>query len=327
MESKKCTKCGEVKPLDEFYKQKRGGFGRMGRCISCVSKYKATKYIESVGGKLTRKLINDIKEDHGDWLEVDVSTKSHQNSIMKIDKTDYEMIKSNPHYGRLYAVKMGRNNVYIHLRDISGDKANPLSIHRVLHPEWSCIDHINGDGTDNRRSNLRDGSGGVNEWNRHKQKNNTSGYTGVCRSGQRWKAEIRYKGKKVYLGLFDTPEEASEVYQTAKRKRDSSTPIVNNPLGVLNPDYNHYLYQITCDKTDMIYIGRHSGGDDDLLNDGYTGSGTRLNEDQTKYGMIHFHKTILTACKSYDELVKLEKETVNQEFVDRKDTYNQQVGG
>lgn len=55
-------------------------------------------------------------------------------------------------------------------------------IHNVLCKDLKVVDHINGDPLDNRRCNLRDGSKGVNGYNRRLRSNNTSGYNGIsCR--------------------------------------------------------------------------------------------------------------------------------------------------
>jgi hypothetical protein len=81
------------------------------------------------------------------------------------------------------------------------------------------IDHIDGDGLNNRWTNLRDGSDGVNYHNIvAPQSNNTSGYRGVSweRSRGRWQAQIQANRKKRHLGYFDTPEEASAAYWAAK---------------------------------------------------------------------------------------------------------------
>lgn len=45
-------------------------------------------------------------------------------------------------------------------------------------------------------------------------KNNKSGYKGVswCKTSGKWKAQITYHGKVLYLGVYPTPEEAHEVY-------------------------------------------------------------------------------------------------------------------
>jgi hypothetical protein len=82
------------------------------------------------------------------------------------------------------------------------------------------VDHISGDGLDNRRSNLRLASRAENQRNRGAQRNNTSGYKGVHfhRQRQKWQAEIGIDGQDIYLGLFLTPEEAHAAYcEAAKR--------------------------------------------------------------------------------------------------------------
>ncbi len=65
-------------------------------------------------------------------------------------------------------------------------------IHNILYPELSQVDHIDRNGLNNLRCNIRDGSGRVNPTNRRKPKNNTSGYKGVTfekGAKARWKAQ------------------------------------------------------------------------------------------------------------------------------------------
>ena len=82
-----------------------------------------------------------------------------------------------------------------------------------------AIDHINGDRSDNRLCNLREVSHRVNLQNqRHAQANNkASGLLGVSRHGSKWKARLKVENKRLYLGVFDTPEEAHQAYVQAKR--------------------------------------------------------------------------------------------------------------
>jgi len=73
------------------------------------------------------------------------------------------------------------------------------------------IDHINRDRKDNRISNLRLVSSRENKQNARAKKTNKSGFVGVCFDARRnkFKAEIRDgDGRKVFLGRFDTLEEA-----------------------------------------------------------------------------------------------------------------------
>lgn len=98
-------------------------------------------------------------------------------------------------------------------------------LHRLLLncPEGYQVDHINGNRLDNRRSNLRIVTQQENLQNRHYDSRNKSGYRGVCYCKQtgKWKAYARHNGKQVWLGRFDTAEEAAE---SAKASRLSLMP-------------------------------------------------------------------------------------------------------
>lgn len=86
----------------------------------------------------------------------------------------------------------------------------------------------------------------------------------------------------------------------------------------------HYLYEIKNNLNGKIYIGIHST---ENINDGYMGSGSLIIKAVKRYGKNNFTKTILEYCDNRELLVELEKKVVNQQFVDRKDTYNLSVGG
>ena len=77
-----------------------------------------------------------------------------------------------------------------------------------------CVDHINGNRSDNRFTNLRLASKSENQFNRKKDKRCTSGFKGVSyvEKCDKWKAQAYAFGKHHYLGLFLTPEEAAHIY-------------------------------------------------------------------------------------------------------------------
>lgn len=79
----------------------------------------------------------------------------------------------------------------------------------------NVIDHINGVKDDNRINNLRSCSQQENTLNKMAYINNTSRYKGVYwkKQNKKWQAQISFNGKSHYLGLFDCPKEASEVYE------------------------------------------------------------------------------------------------------------------
>jgi hypothetical protein len=83
------------------------------------------------------------------------------------------------------------------------------------------IDHKNEIKSDNRICNLRLDTNKENEHNISALKiNNTSGYRGVhwTIKGKKWIASIKVKGKPIYLGSYDKPEEAHAAYLCAKRE-------------------------------------------------------------------------------------------------------------
>ena len=96
-------------------------------------------------------------------------------------------------------------------------KWTAISMHRaILSPlPDEETDHINGNGLDNRRSNLRLANRAQNSFNRKLNKNNKSGFKGVRRSPSgRWRAEVRFKGKTLHLGHFNTVERAAQAYDS-----------------------------------------------------------------------------------------------------------------
>lgn len=83
------------------------------------------------------------------------------------------------------------------------------------------IDHVDGNGENNRFANLRDATPAINSQNqRVPHRCNKSGYLGVslCPRSKRWKAQITVGNRNRFLGRFDTPATAHEAYLTAKRQ-------------------------------------------------------------------------------------------------------------
>ena len=81
------------------------------------------------------------------------------------------------------------------------------------------VDHIDTNSLNNNVVNLRWCSQKENSQNKGKQKNNKSGFKGVCydKKAKKYKASIKINGKYKHLGLFKTALEASVVYEEAAK--------------------------------------------------------------------------------------------------------------
>jgi len=84
------------------------------------------------------------------------------------------------------------------------------------------------------------------------------------------------------------------------------------------------IYKITNKVNNKIYIGSHRTTD---INDNYMGSGTLLKKAIKIYGIDCFLKEILYIFNNPEDMVKKERELVNEDFLKRRNTYNLEIGG
>jgi hypothetical protein len=95
-------------------------------------------------------------------------------------------------------------------------KGKNMKAHRVAFflktGKWPAgeIDHDNQIKNDNRWANLKDCTQLQNMQNRPLQVNNSTGYKGVVRRGDRFQGLVQKNKKRVSVGYFDTAEEANE---------------------------------------------------------------------------------------------------------------------
>jgi hypothetical protein len=123
--------------------------------------------------------------------------------------------------------KITINNCGYHMVSALG---GPVGLHRIVWilangpiPSGMEIDHINGDKSDNRISNLRICTPIQNGQNKGKYKNNKSGFKGVYLSSsprikRPWRARIVVNKKAINLGSYFTKFEAHQAYEKAARE-------------------------------------------------------------------------------------------------------------
>jgi AP2 domain/HNH endonuclease len=79
------------------------------------------------------------------------------------------------------------------------------------------VDHKDHDTLNNRRCNLRRCTKAQNSWNQRVRRNNTSGFKGVCwnKNSKKWLSYITVNRRMIYVGGFNTPQEAGKAYAEA----------------------------------------------------------------------------------------------------------------
>lgn len=106
-----------------------------------------------------------------------------------------------------------------------------ILLHRLIMkaPRDKQVDHINGNGLDNRKVNLRLCTRSQNAANTNKYVRNKSGYKGVSwdKSKNKWKAQITKNKKTITLLRSDDPIKAANAYDTAALKYHKEFAVLN----------------------------------------------------------------------------------------------------
>jgi hypothetical protein len=129
-----------------------------------------------------------------------------------VDDEDFERLSQ----WKWCAVKERDTYYAIHRKD-----GYNIGMHRAIlgfsRGDGKVIDHINGNGLDNRRENLRECLNRQNLYNRPKNKKSKSKFKGVTwhKATKKWRADIMANYKPISLGLYNSPQEAALAYNYA----------------------------------------------------------------------------------------------------------------
>lgn len=136
-----------------------------------------------------------------------------------VDDADYEVLSSfkwhaNVFHHTVYADRFG---------PWVGGKRVRIRMHRAIlgvTDPTIHVDHVDHNGLNNQRSNLRPCTQSQNQANCQLRKDNGSGIKGAswCRTREAWLSQIRRDGKTIHLGYFPAKEAAGEAYAAAAKK-------------------------------------------------------------------------------------------------------------
>jgi hypothetical protein len=154
--------------------------------------------------------------------------KLNLNKFALVDDSDFLLVKDFKWYFNPY-----KNSVSAKMEKGIKNRRR-IYLHRlIINPKKGMeVDHINGNGCDNRRKNLRICTHSENLKNQKIRINNTCGFKGAyyMKSGKRprrWMAAITVNGKQKYLGYFSSAVEAGRAYNIAAAKYFKSFAAIN----------------------------------------------------------------------------------------------------
>lgn len=137
--------------------------------------------------------------------------KLTQNKYALVDDEDYEYLNQ---------FKWYYNGRYAARREPGVNNKMQLMHRVILKPGDNLTDHINGNGIDNRKCNLRIATHSENIRNTQKQKGCTSKYKGVYwnKTDKIWRAKIFFNKKRIHLGSYDKEIDAAKAYNNKAKE-------------------------------------------------------------------------------------------------------------
>ena len=154
-----------------------------------------------------------------------------QGKIARVDDGDLALVSQH----KWRAIKS--YNTFYAIADVRKEKKHTvLLMHRLilgLNDSEIHTDHINHNGLDNRRTNLRICTNAENQHNSTLSARNKSGYKGVSWKRGKWRAQITVGYKRIDIGFYDLPEDAARAYDAMAIENFGEFAATNVALGLL----------------------------------------------------------------------------------------------
>ena len=163
----------------------------MSNAIHALRMWNATRQEKVLYGNKRGQAMKTIKLTQGQETMVD------DDDFEKLNKYKWHVLKGRRTF---YAVRTSRES--------------KIMMHRVICnvPKGMQVDHIDGNGLNNCKSNLRIVTSRQNNQNKHIKK--SSIYPGVswCTSRKKWRSDIEINGKQNFIGRFNVEVNAYNAY-------------------------------------------------------------------------------------------------------------------
>lgn len=177
------------------------------KSCGCLAKELSAKRLQGKY-KLNDYHLN-LQDEHGFY---GVGYCANTKSEFYFDMEDYNKIKNITWYEKV------RKNGFRRLAGTDRDTGKQTLMHITLGFKW--CDHADKNELNNRKYNLRPATAQENARNHNKQKNNTSGFIGICQHKRykTWRSYIMIDGKNINLGSYKNKEDAIKARLEAENK-------------------------------------------------------------------------------------------------------------
>jgi hypothetical protein len=148
---------------------------------------------------------------------IDISTKKHPNTFALVDDSDFCRLNQY----KWHMLKVRNSNYVSRKNKINGIWVNVFMHREILSPpKGVMIDHVDGNGLNNQKKNMRLCSHSQNMQNRRKHKLTYSKYKGVVwnKKLNKWQSRILHENKRIHIGTFQNEIDAAKAYDKKSKE-------------------------------------------------------------------------------------------------------------